>query len=127
MQTHINQSDKKTYAIILTRTGKRNCKCNGRVKAGTAVSNWGIGEKMAKTSNISCEAVISALAIAHPQALLDALIDALQDLRADLEYGYFLVDDSMSMVLQWCQGSTNSLLKSEFISMLSCMQLAIKC
>src|SRR5882757_769437 len=137
MQTHINPSDEESYAQ-LTGTGKnlhyhpylegkRNCKHNDRVKAGATVSNWGIGEKMAKTSNISCEAVISALAIAHPQALLDTWRDALQDLRADLEYGYFLVDDSMSMVLQQCQGSTNSFLKSEFISMLSHVQLAIKC
>src|SRR5882757_9117348 len=137
MQTHINPSDEESYAQ-LTGTGKnlhyhpypegkRNCKCNGRVKASVTVSNWGIGEKMAKTSNIFCEVVISTLAIAHPQALLDAWIDALQDLWADSEYGYFLVDDSMSTVLQQCQGSTNSFLKSEFISMLSCMQLAIKC
>jgi len=33
------------------------------VEAGAAVANWGIGEKMAKTSNISCEAVISMLAV----------------------------------------------------------------
>jgi len=73
MQTHINPSDEESYAQLMGTgknlcyhpylEGKRNCKCNGRVKASTAVSNWGIGEKMAKTSNISCEAVISALAI----------------------------------------------------------------
>jgi|SRR5882757_1455101 len=145
MQTHINPSDEESYAQVTGKNlryhpyregegqndhhqGKRNCKRNGRVKAGAAVANWGIGEKMAKTSNMSCEAVISALAVAHPlRCDLDTWIEALQDLRADSEYGSFLVDDSMATVLQRCQGSTNSFLKGEFISMLSRVQLAIKC
>jgi hypothetical protein len=156
LQTHINPSDEGSYAQ-LTETGKnmryhpyredregegqnepqgkRNCKRNGRVKGRAAFANWGIGEEMAKTSNLSCEAVISALAVVHPQALrrdLDAWIEALQDLRPDLrdpqpERGSFLLDGSLSTLLQQCQDSTDSFLKSEFVSMLSRMQLAIKC
>jgi len=162
LQTHINPSDEGSYAQ-LTETGKnmryhpyredregegqnepqgkRNCKRNGRVKGRAAFANWGIGEEMAKTSNLSCEAVISALAVVHPQALrrdLDAWIAALQDLDLqDLrpgglqglqpERGSFLLDGSLSTLIQQCQDSTDSFLKSEFISMLSRMQLAIKC
>jgi hypothetical protein len=147
VRTHINPSDEGSY-VQLTETGKntryhpyregegqneqqrnlRSCKRNGKVKAGAAIARWGVGDKMAKTSNLSCEAVISALAVAHPQALrcdLDAWIEALQDLRP--EYGSFLLDDSLSTVLQRCQDSTDSFLKSEFVSMLSRVQLAIKC
>jgi hypothetical protein len=149
LQTHINPSDEGSYAQ-LTETGKnmryhpyredregegqnepqgkRNCKRNGRVKGRAAIANWGIGEKMAKTSNLSCEAVISALAVVHPQALrcdLDVWIEALQDLRP--ERGSFLLDGSLSTLLQRCQDSTDSFLKSEFVSMLSRVQLAIKC
>ena len=146
VRTHINPSDEGSY-VQLTETGKNiryhpyregegqneqqgkgNCKRNGKVKAHAAIANWGIGDKMAKTSNVSCEAVISTLAVAHPQALrcdLDAWIEALQDLRP--EYGSFLSDDSLSTVLQRCQDSTDSFLKSEFIYMLSRVQLAIKC
>jgi len=135
LQTYINPSDEGSYAQLMEMgknmryhpyrgdqeregqnepQGKRNCKRNGRVKGHAAFANWGIREEMAKTSNLFCEAVISTLAVVHPQALchdLDTWIAALQDLDLqDLrpgslqglqpERGSFLLDGSLSTLIQ---------------------------
>jgi hypothetical protein len=113
------------------RVAEGSCKRNGKVKntaAADVASSWKIGDKMAKTSNASCEAVISALAVAHPKGLrqdLDAWIKAIQGPQP--KPGPILLDDSLLMVLQWCQDSGNSSIKCEFFSMLSRVQLAVWC
>ncbi|KAG1800743.1 uncharacterized protein HD556DRAFT_1304758 [Suillus plorans] len=79
---------------------KRKCKCNGA--ALQAAVNWEIGENMAKTSNASCEAIISALAVAHPQVL-----------QQDID----------TWIASLATGATHI----TFLSVVSQIQLAVKC
>ena len=105
--------------------GPVGCQRNGRALRVGAAESFAIGKAKAKTSNASCEALISALAVAHPQILrheLDAWVEAIRTGEC-----YLSVNDDLPAVLHQCQNSANSSLRSQFLSMLGRVQLAFKC
>ncbi|KAG2071285.1 hypothetical protein BDR04DRAFT_1154448 [Suillus decipiens] len=97
---------------------KRKCKCNGT--ALQAAVNWEIGENMAKTSSASCEAIISALAVSHPQALhqdIDAWITSVKATLPDTALS--LEDHSLVAILKQCQGLATGAMHITFLSVVS--------
>ncbi|KAG1845832.1 hypothetical protein F4604DRAFT_1688598 [Suillus subluteus] len=94
---------------------KRKCKRNGA--ALQAAVNWEIGENMAKTSGASCEAIISTLAVAHPQVLqqdMDAWIASVNDVLLDTASP--LEDHSLAAILRRCQGLATGAVHMTFLS-----------
>lgn len=102
------------------------CQRNGRALEAGIAESWTVGKNMAKTSNMSSEALVSALAAAHPQILrhdLDSWVEAVQLVG----HPQVQVNLDLSALVRQCQESENTSLRSQFFSMLGRIQLAFRC
>ncbi|KAG2139899.1 hypothetical protein BD769DRAFT_1384213 [Suillus cothurnatus] len=115
------QQDQKAGAGLVEERSRprRKCKCNGT--ALQVAVNWEIGENIAKTSGASCEAIISALAVAHPQALqqyMDAWIASVKATLPDTTLS--LEDHSLAAILKHCQGLATGAMYITFLLVNTC-------